>query len=409
MAMNKPINIRRNFYTMAGNTGEDAEITMYGEIVESQPTDWWTGEPVEGEYIVQSEFLGDLEQVSDCKKLTIRMNSLGGDAGVSILIHNRLRELSNNGTEITCIVDGVAMSGGSLIMCACDKVRVNPSSLIMIHKCWGFLFGGYNADNLRDLAKSYDAWDDAQVAIYKRKCKLSDTVISHMMGETTYMTGEEAVEKGFADELITDAEPLNLAASASRTSLYVNGKAFHLARGMTLPESIPTVSTSATEDDIKTKTPGSDTGSLEGGTPMATNLEELRTENAPLAATIESEVRAAVSAENTEAVNQAVNAERQRISEIDEISCLYDAETVREAKYGNPCSAQEMAFRAATKAAKTGSAFMANAMKDYQQSGAAGVPATPGTSDEGKPKTKEEHMDEARSMVSEVLGKKKED
>ncbi len=315
------------------------------------------------------------------------MNSLGGDAGVSILIHNRLRELSNNGTEITCIVDGVAMSGGSLIMCACDKVRVNPSSLIMIHKCWGFLFGGYNADNLRDLAKSYDAWDDAQVAIYKRKCKLSDTVISHMMGETTYMTGEEAVEKGFADELITDAEPLNLAASASRTSLYVNGKAFHLARGMTLPESIPTVSTSATEDDIKTKTPGSDTGSLEGGTPMATNLEELR----------------------TEAVNQAVNAERQRISEIDEISCLYDAETVREAKYGNPCSAQEMAFRAATKAAKTGSAFMANAMKDYQQSGAAGVPATPGTSDEGKPKTKEEHMDEARSMVSEVLGKKKED
>ena len=133
MAMNKPINIRRNFYTMASNTGEDAEITMYGEIVESQPTDWWTGEPVEGEYIVQSEFLGDLEQVSDCKKLTIRMNSLGGDAGVSILIHNRLRELSNNGTEITCIVDGVAMSGGSLIMCACDKVRVNPSSLIMIH------------------------------------------------------------------------------------------------------------------------------------------------------------------------------------------------------------------------------------------------------------------------------------
>ena len=95
---------------------------------------------------------------------------------------------------------------------------------------------------------------------------------------------------------------------------------------------------------------------------MANNLEELRAENAELAAQIEGEVRAAVSAENTSAVEKATAAERRRISEIDEIACLYDEETVRDAKYGeHPCSAAEMAFRAATKAAKEGSAFMANA------------------------------------------------
>lgn len=85
---------------------------MYGQIVARQPTNWW-GEPMPGDYIIQSEFLADLDSISKAKSVTIRMNSLGGDAGVSILIHNRLRELAAKGTALICIVDGVAMSGGS--------------------------------------------------------------------------------------------------------------------------------------------------------------------------------------------------------------------------------------------------------------------------------------------------------
>ena len=117
------ISINRGPYVMEMADGENAEITMYGEIVERHPKHWWTGEPLEGDFIVQDEFLRDLENLSGAKTLTIRMHSIGGDAGVSILIHNRLRDLSAKGTALTCIVDGVAMSGGSLIMCACDNVR----------------------------------------------------------------------------------------------------------------------------------------------------------------------------------------------------------------------------------------------------------------------------------------------
>ena len=43
-------------YTMAMLDGENAEITMYGEIVESRPIDWWTGEPEPGAFIIQGEF-----------------------------------------------------------------------------------------------------------------------------------------------------------------------------------------------------------------------------------------------------------------------------------------------------------------------------------------------------------------
>lgn len=254
---NTTVNINRSVYTMATTDGSSAEITMYGDIYEERPVDWWTGEPIEGQFILLSDFLEDMEQISGCKHITIRLNSYGGEAGVSNTIHNRLRELSRNGVELVCIVDGVAMSGGSLIMCACDTVRVNPSSLIMIHKCWSFVFGGYNADELREAAEQNDAWDKMQVAIYKRKTGLSETVISHMMADTTYMTGKEAVYKNFADELIEDAEPVSIAASADGRRLYVGGRTMHLAPGMAVPNNIPTVTakTKAKAETAKNLTP----------------------------------------------------------------------------------------------------------------------------------------------------------
>lgn len=239
------VNIQRKVYSMATTDGSSAEIVMYGDIYEQQPTDWWTGKPIEGQFILLSDFMNDLEQIAHCKEITIRMNSYGGDAVVSNTIHNRLRELSRNGAKLTCIVDGVAMSGGSLIMCACDTVQVNPSSLIMIHKCWSFIWGSYNADELRQQAEQNDAWDKMQVSIYKRKTGLSDTVLTHMMADTTYMTGREAVEKKFADEVLEDSEPLSIAASADGRCLFVRGRQMHLAPGTFAPDYIPTVAPNA--------------------------------------------------------------------------------------------------------------------------------------------------------------------
>ena len=235
------VNIQRKVYSMATTDGNSAEIVMYGDIYEQQPVDWWTGKPIEGQFILLSDFLEDLEQLAYCKNITIRMNSYGGDAGVSNTIHNRLRDLAMKGVKLTCIVDGVAMSGGSLIMCACDTVQVNPSSLIMIHKCWCYIWGGYNADELRQQADTLDAWDKMQVETYKRKTGLSDTVIKHMMGETTYMTGREAVDKGFADKILEDVEPVKIAASADGCSIFVHGRQMHMAPGMFAPDHIPTV------------------------------------------------------------------------------------------------------------------------------------------------------------------------
>lgn len=384
--------IKRKFYALASTDGENAEIQMYGDVVEKWPTDWWTGEKLEGNYIAQDEFLKDLAAVEGCKSVTIRLNSYGGDAVVGIVIHNRLREIAANGTHLTCIVDGVAMSAGSVIMCACDTVKVNPSSLVMIHKGWSFLFGRYNADELRKSAEAMDAYDNAMVSIYKRKSSMNDTVISHMMSDETYMTGKEAVEKGFADEVIEDSEQVQIAASANGRTLFVGGRAIHLCPGMTLPKNIPTVTPDAQAPAAIEANQPVVTGGEKGGNNSMTK-EELRAKYPELVAEVEADARAAVN--TNAAVTEAVQAEERRMQEIDEVSALFSDELVKEAKYGDKkCTAQELTYRAAQAAAKQGHSFLANLDEDAKDSGADGVGAAPGK-DAGEDGKKDDDSPEA--------------
>ena len=367
----KPFRIKNNCYALASVDGSSAELTLYGDIYEEQPRDWW-GDPIEGQFITLEAFLKDLEQIKGCKSLSIRINSYGGDSGARLTIHNRLRELSRDGCSITCTVDGVAMSGGTHIMCACDTVRANPSSVIMVHRCWSFLWGGYNAEELREQAVAMDAWDKAQVEVYRRKTGLSETVLMHMLSDTTYMTGREAKEKGFVDELLEDAEPMNIAASADGRTLFVRGRQMHLAPGMFAPDNIPTVTPEAPASDEADKNSPAVTGAQEGGEPMT--IDELRAQYPDEIGQIEANARAAV--DHTAAVNAAVEAERTRIQEIDAVAALYTDDVVREAKYGeHPCSAQEMTYRAAMAAAKQGSTVLQQMEVDAKNSNTSSVPA----------------------------------
>ena len=402
--LSAPLNIDRGVYAMQME-GDSAEIELYGDIVEQQPTDWW-GNPVEGRYIILEDFLKDFESISKAKNITFRINSYGGDCMVGMVIHNKIRELSRDGKTVTAIVDGVAMSAASVIMSACDKVIVNPASLVMIHKCWGFMFGGYNADELRDIAEHQDAYDRALATAYIRKTGLSQTQVLHMIGETVYMTGKEAVDKGFADELLEDAEPVQIAASADGRSLFVGGKEMHLAPGMFAPDFIPTVTPEEEKEDASADetivNEQVNPCSNEGGQLMT--VEELRAQFPELVAQIEAE---AVAAGNDEAISNAVQTERSRLQAIDEIAGLFDSALVDEAKYGETaCDAAELSLRAARNAAHNGRTFLANLEADSEESGADDVNPAPAPEEEDEePKTEEEKMAKARADVKKALGK----
>ena len=396
MSKANKIFLTRPCYTLAVVDGKKAELTMYGEIVESQPVDWWTGEPIDGQFIILKDFLDDLEAIADCESITIHLNSVGGDAFSAMAIHNRLRELK---AEKTCIVDGVAMSGGSLIMCACDTVKVNPSSIVMIHDCWTVVWDRFNAVSARKMADELSVIDNSQAEIYVRKTGKTLEEVRAMMDKDTYMSGREAVENKFADELLEDESDPDIAVSADHRTLYACGHSMRVAAMGALPDGIKTIETAPTSSVDKNSPEAS--GKNGGNSPMT--LEEFRQQNPEAAAALLAEAQAGV---NTD---EAVQAERQRLADIDAVASLFDPETVNAAKYSEPCTAQEMCYRAAQKSVQQGTAFMTALQADAKDSGAAGVTPAPASDEEDdKPMTNADLMAAGEAAAKKALGEKKE-
>ena len=215
---------REGYSVRADADMETAELVLYGLVVKSRPFDYDTNKPTEENYIVESEILDDLKAISKSRKLDIKLNSCGGSCTTAIVIYNKLREMATNGTQITCTVDGVAMSAGSHIMCAADTVKASEGSLIMIHKSLAPVFGYYNADELRKVAQTNDAYDKVMLAAYKRKTGKEEAELLSMMSAETFMTGKEAKEQGFVDELIETSDEVKIVSSADNTALYVSGR-----------------------------------------------------------------------------------------------------------------------------------------------------------------------------------------
>ena len=130
-------------------------------------------------------------------------------------------------------------------------------------------------------------------------------------------------------------------------------------------------------------------------------LEELRQSDPEAAAALLAEAQASVSHE------EAVQAERQRIAEIDAIASLFDADTVNAAKYTQPCTAKEMCYRAAQESAKQGRAFMANLMADNDESGADEVKPAPAPEEE-KTVTNADKIAAGEAMAKKLSGNNKE-
>ena len=135
-------------------------------------------------------------------------------------------------------------------------------------------------------------------------------------------------------------------------------------------------------------------------------MEEFRAQHPDEVAQVEAEARAAI--DNTEAINSAVQAERDRLAGIDEVASLFDQSLVHEAKYGeHPCTAAELALQAAQAAAHSGSRFLADAAADAEDSGANDVAAVPGAEDEEpeEEKSPEARLKDARAVVQTIFKK----
>lgn len=141
--------------------------------------------------------------------LEIAINSPGGDVYAGSEIYTALKEYQG---DVTVKITGIAASAASVIAMAGKKVSISPTAQIMIHNVSSLAAGDY-----RDMAHESEVlkgWNKSIANAYALKSGLPDSDILNMMNKETWLTAQEAKEKGLVDEIMFD-EGRRLSASVS--------------------------------------------------------------------------------------------------------------------------------------------------------------------------------------------------
>jgi len=166
---------------------DSAEVSIFGDIGES----WW------GDSVTLADFKADWDKVKDKKSISLLINSPGGDVFDGMAIYNLISAVRQN---VTVEVLGLAASIASVIALAGKEMMMGEGSYFMIHRPWSFSLG--TADELRKDADLLDKVEGQIADIYAQHTALTEDEIAAAMDAETWYTPEEAVEAGFATEVI---------------------------------------------------------------------------------------------------------------------------------------------------------------------------------------------------------------
>lgn len=178
---------------MFKNQKGEGEITLFDEI---------------GGFfgVTAKDFDDGLKGLKGVKTIRVRVNSPGGSVFEGLAMYNMLL---NHKAEIITQVEGVAASAASLVTMAGNRIVMAESSWIMIHNPMAMAMG--TATEMRETADLLDQHETTLRKIYTDRTGLTDEEVDEMMEAETWMNGEDAKAKGFADEV---TENMRVAASA---------------------------------------------------------------------------------------------------------------------------------------------------------------------------------------------------
>ena len=173
--------------------GKDrAEITIYGIIGQGFFEDGVTAEKVRK----------DLKALGDVKDIDVFINSPGGNVWDGLAVTNMLVAHS---AQIHVQIEGVAASIASVIAMAGDNITMASGALMMIHSP-NALFAG-TADELREFAEVLDKVEASMLDIYEARTETPRAEVLELLKAETWFTAQEAVDAGFADDLIEAKSP----------------------------------------------------------------------------------------------------------------------------------------------------------------------------------------------------------
>jgi ATP-dependent protease ClpP protease subunit len=160
------------------------EVFVYGEI------GTWG--------ITANQFVQDLRALDDgVSPVVAAFNSIGGDLFDGLAMHNALSRL---GERCTGRIDALAASAASVAVCGAHRVVIAANAMLMIHNPYTYAGGG--AEDFRRVADVLDQTLEAIIAAYKAKAPdIDDAELRRMVDAETWLTANEAVALGLADEV----------------------------------------------------------------------------------------------------------------------------------------------------------------------------------------------------------------
>jgi ATP-dependent Clp protease protease subunit len=176
--------------TVKNLSTSDCEMCINGQIGKS----WWDDSGTSSK-----EFRDALNAIPNGKQIKVRINSEGGSIQDGLDIYNAIKARRN---DVTCCVDGYALSIASIIALAGGKTVSPKSSVWMIHEPWSMTEG--DSEDHRKSADMLDKHAEVLASIYSDETGKSKKAMRDAMKEETWFTGEEAAEFGLADETIDD-------------------------------------------------------------------------------------------------------------------------------------------------------------------------------------------------------------
>lgn len=146
--------------------------------------------------MLDAKWMSDHLTKANGQDITLRINSPGGSVFDAQAMYNAIQRYSG---KVTAHVDALAASAASFIMLAADSVHIAENAMVMIHKAGSLTWG--NADEMRKVADLLDKVDGILIDQYAAKTKQDKTQIEQWMAAETWMTAQEALDRGFVDSI----------------------------------------------------------------------------------------------------------------------------------------------------------------------------------------------------------------
>jgi ATP-dependent protease ClpP protease subunit len=225
------------FRAEAGDEPTGAELLIFDVI-----GDWeFLGE------ISAKAFASDLSALpKSVKRLDIHINSPGGSVSEASAIYSRL---ADHASTKNVYVDGLAASAATIVAMVGHKIFMRSHALMMVHLPMTIAAG--NSDDLRSIAAALDTNTEAMLNLYTKRTGGEREDIRSLMKAETWMSAQDAVDKGFADEV---RGVVKAAAIVGNKKAIFNGVTFDLSRFHNVP-----AFTATTEQQTERHTPPMET------------------------------------------------------------------------------------------------------------------------------------------------------